>query len=86
VLNLFFYLLFIAIIAFTIYGAVAAGQNGDTWWMVSMIVGGLLAIGWLPAAVYLLAVKPSRSLQSSAVGQRHTGIPPGWHQDPHGRH
>ena len=73
--NVLFFLLFIAIVAVTVYGAVAAGQNGDIWWMVIMIIGGLLMIGWLPAVIYLLAVKPNRTRQAAADGPGPPGVP-----------
>ena len=75
VVNVFFFLLYIAIFAFTVYGAVAAGQNGHWWWMISMIVGGLLILGWIPAVIYLLAVRPHRTRRAAADGPGPSGIP-----------
>ena len=40
-----------------------------------MIIGGLLMIGWLPAVIYLLAVKPSRTCEAAAGWTRTAGSP-----------
>lgn len=47
-------------LAVTIYAAIDAFTNGRVGWGVGIIVGWLFGLGWLVAAIYLLAVRGPR--------------------------
>jgi hypothetical protein len=48
IVGLFLYL------GLVIWGAVVAGQNGDTGWLVGILVGLLFGVGWIVALIYLV--------------------------------
>jgi len=57
-------LIVIVILAATIIpiiGVIRAAQNGDTGWLVGIVVTWFIGLGWLVAIIYLAAVAPGRT-------------------------
>ena len=93
------FVLGLAALVATIYGAVRAGQNNDMGWLVGIILGWVIGMGWLVALIYLVSVDPQRQ-GAGRPGQpdflgRMRGVPPpdssgaapaGWYGDPAARH
>lgn len=57
----------------------AAGSNKALWVVL------ILVIGFIPAAIYLLTVRP-RVARAQQSGWQPPSQSPGWHPDPSGRH
>jgi hypothetical protein len=73
----------------TVLGIVRAAQNGDTPWLIAILVGWIVGAGWIVALVYLSRVDPpARRLagaSSSPPGLLPPAQPAAWHADPTGR-
>jgi hypothetical protein len=89
----------IGALVLTILGAVRAGQNNDSGWLVGIILGWVVGMGWLVALIYLVSVEPQRKGAAGARApdflDRLRGAPPshssaaapaGWYADPATRH
>jgi hypothetical protein len=59
-------LLMVVGIGLPIYGAIKAGQNGDGGWLAGMIVGIFFGVGWIVALIYLLAIAPNGTRNTTA--------------------
>lgn len=44
----------------TFYGAYRAFKNGDTPWLIGILVSWLIGLGWLVGIIYLVAVDRRR--------------------------
>ena len=83
----------VAFLVGTVLAIVRAAQNGDTGWIIGIVVGWFFGLGWLVGIVYLLAVNPGRTGGGRPSGGQGSppplGPPPtasaGWHPDPHRR-
>jgi hypothetical protein len=93
------FVLGLAALVVTIYGAVRAGQNSDMGWLVGIILGWVIGMGWLVALIYLVSVDPQRQgagrLGRPDLVGRGRDVPPpdpsasapaGWYGDPAARH
>ena len=58
--ELIIILMIFGLIAITIAGLIRAGQNGDTGWLVGIIAGWFVGLGWAVAIIYLLLVAPRK--------------------------
>ncbi len=56
--ELIIILLIVPFIAVTIWGIVDAGQRGQTGWLIGIIVGWVVGLGWVLAIIYLAAIRP----------------------------
>jgi hypothetical protein len=82
-------LIFLVVIVFPLGGLIDATR---TLWVILQLVGLVCGIGFIPAFLYLVAVRPklkatTRNLKSGMLpptGQQPLGPPPGWYPDPTG--
>jgi hypothetical protein len=95
-------LIFLVVIVFPLGGLIdATRRSHDIWdmsyenktlWVILQLVGLVCGIGFIPAFLYLVAVRPklkatTRNLKSGMLpptGQQPLGPPPGWYPDPTG--
>lgn len=78
----------IAALTATILGGVRAARNGDTGWLVGIVVGWFFGFGWIVGLIYLLTVDRGRRSATTAYGSfdgSPARAPGGWHPDPSGR-
>lgn len=52
--ELIILLLVIPFIALTVWAVIEAARNGDTGWLIGIIAGWLVGVGWIVALVYLI--------------------------------
>ena len=87
--ELIFGLLFFVNIGITIWGIVEAAQNHDTPWLIGIIAGSFIAIGWIVALIYVLAIARRRvaAIHPPPAASRSIPAPAaGWYADPAGHH
>src|SRR3954470_22825795 len=75
----------------TVLGIVRAAQNGDTPWLIGILIGWIIGLGWVVAIVYLLGAGAPRrpGTMGGYPPPPPTTAPPNqpaaWHADPTGR-